>query len=146
MFSKAAKKTLLILTFVAICVFSYIVYLGISLDGVYVKRGSFGYYLTIHSSLIKNFPLPEKINDEKFTNRTEDGQGETCSIIYQTNADKDSLVRTFEGYLLNNGYRKDERLSSNSELFYENSSSSYVRILFETISEGAYKVTIEQSY
>lgn len=146
MIFKIVKKKLFVLSLVVICLFLYIVYLGISLDGVYVKRGTFGYYLTIHSSLIKKFPLHGKINDEKFTNRGGDGYASTYSVIYQSNADKNSLVKIFEEYLLNNGYKKVEKVSSNDEMFYETNSSSYVRILFVSKNDGIYAIEIEQSY
>jgi hypothetical protein len=138
---KFIKSSLRILALFFLCLVLYVVYLGFFGPST-VTKGSLGYYVNIQSKVIKNFPLPGKIEAEVYLSRADPASN---GLNFKSNANKDFLMRTFHEYLISNGYERFERYSSDSEMYYERENLSTIDIFFQKEEDGIYSIFISDS-
>ena len=55
-------------------------------------------------------------------------------------------MKTFDQYLVNKGYKRLEKYSSDNEMYYEREKISTVDIVFQTTREGINGIYINESY
>jgi hypothetical protein len=78
-------------------------------EDLYVKRSSFGYYVTIRSSTIKDFPLLKVIGEEDYYSSCGDGPKLPGNgIRYTSSEDPEVLKQSIEQYLVSTGFSKQE--------------------------------------
>jgi len=112
-----------------------------------ITNGSLGYYVNIRSSVIKNFPLPGKIEEEIYLSRGGEGTSPPSNgLNFKSNSNKDFLMKTFDQYLVNKGYKRLEEYVSDNEMYYEREKISTVDIVFQTTREGINGIYINESY
>jgi hypothetical protein len=71
------------------------------------KRGSFTYYVTIQSRLIKSFPEIGNVRDVTYWYNCQDGTAPWYNEIdYQTDADKSAILRAVDRFLRSNGFQR----------------------------------------
>lgn len=78
-------------------------------EDLYVKRGSFGYFVTIRSSTIKDFPRIKVVGEEDYYSSCGDGPKLPGNgIRYTSNEDLQGLKQSIEQYLISRGFSKEE--------------------------------------
>lgn len=78
-------------------------------EDLYVKRGSFGYYVTIRSSTIKSFPLLKVVGEEDYYSSCGDGPKLPANgIRYTSSENPQELKHSIEEYLISRGFSKEE--------------------------------------
>lgn len=78
-------------------------------EDLYVKRGSFGYFVTIRSSTIKDFPRIKVVGEEDYYSSCGDGPKLPGNgIRYTSTEDLQGLKQSIEQYLISRGFSKEE--------------------------------------
>ena len=88
-------------------------------EDLYCDRGSFEYYVAIHSGLIKQTPLVQLQGSPRFYASCGDGPKPPANgISYTSNANAEAVKSRLTDYILNDGYvRGDDRTGSGGTVF-----------------------------
>lgn len=121
----------------------HIFYLALS-ENLEVKKDSMDYFLTVRFSTLQNFPLVGKIGDEKYYSGCGDGAKlPHVAVRYKSYADKNLIIKTFENYLFENRFIKNEKLSNANEFFYDKDDSKTIYIYIYPFEENYFVEVIE---
>ena len=91
----------------------------------YSKRGTIAYYVTIHSSTIKNLPLIKQVGTETYYSSSGDGPKLPANgVVYVSNQDPNILMEALTAFLTSRGFTKDLKQCGSTQCTFSGKSSS----------------------
>jgi hypothetical protein len=115
-------------------------------EDLYVKRGSFGYYVTIRSSTIKDFPRLKVVGEEDYYSSCGDGPKLPGNgIRYTSSEDLEVLKQSIERYLVSTGFSKEEN-SKEGGSYVQPDHKTFFDLMIMPENDGLLRVVATEYY
>jgi hypothetical protein len=115
-------------------------------EDLYVTKGSFGYYVTIRSSNIKNFPLIGVVNQEVYYSSCGDGPKPPANgIRYTSKESPQKLKESIERHLFDRGFVKQADSIEGGDYVNPGSKTS-VELTIKPEKDGLQRVIATEYY
>jgi hypothetical protein len=112
----------------------------------YSKKGTIAYYVTIHSTTIKNFPLIKAVGSEDYYSSSGDGPKLPANgIIYLSKEDPKILMDSLTNYLISRGFTKDPGRCGSTQCVFSGNSSS-IDLVIEPKGAGTQQVNCTEHF
>lgn len=105
------------------------------------KRDTIPYYVTIHSTTIKDLPLIKVVGTEDFYSSSGDGPKLPANgVIYRSSEDPKILMDSLTNYLISRGFTKDPGRCDPRQCVFSTESSS-IDLNVEPEGAGTHRVS-----